>query len=224
MAVGNWLIDLIRNNKITLFYTLFLSVMPLIFSSGIVYSLTENYFFFQSLQWLDLGIVFVFFSFTMAFGLTPTTFICFLSGYIWGWIALVYILPSYLMAQTIGFYTARLFDGSNFLNYLIKLDKMPDFLSRFEASQRKIIVISRISPVLPFSIINLVMSILKVDFKNFTIFGLLGMLPRTLLVVWLGTQTQDFKSGVNSNIYYTIGLIALTLFTIWGLGKIFARK
>ena len=224
MGAENWVVDLIRNNKITFLYTLFLSVIPLVFSSGIVFSLTENYFFFQSLQWIDLCIVFIFLSITMAFGLTPTTFICFLSGYIWGWIAIAYILPSYLLAQTMGYFTARLIAGNRLLGYLNNLDKTPAFLNRIDGNQAQVILISRLSPVLPFALINMIMSVLRVDFKKFTLFGLLGMLPRTLLVIFLGTQTQDLKLGLSSNVYYTVGLIILTVFTIWGLGRIFARK
>lgn len=224
MAVRKQIVELVVKNKILLTYLLFILLVPIFCSSWIVYHISENYYFFYSLKWIDISIVFVFLSFTMAFGLTPTTFICFLSGFLWGWMSILFIIPSYLIAQFLGFQLARLIDGDKFVNNLKMMNKIPDYLLRLHQNQQQIIFFCRLSPVLPFGLMNVVLSIFKVDFGKFMVFGFLGMMPRTLLVIWLGTQTDSLIKGLNDNIGYKIIFIGLTILSIVGIGRIFKKS
>jgi uncharacterized membrane protein YdjX (TVP38/TMEM64 family) len=220
----SYYLRLIKENKLTFSYLLLLVVVPLGFSSMVILTITENYSFFQNLQLSERCLMFFVFSFTMAFALTPTSFICLLSGFIWGWESLAYILPAYMLAQITGFQIAKLLNGQRLLNSLKELNKMPAFLSQIEQNQAKIIFLSRLSPVLPFALMNVVLSILQVDFKKFVLFGLLGMLPRSVFVIWLGTQAHDLESGLDGNWPYKIGLFLLTVLTIWGIGRVLNKK
>lgn len=224
MAVRKQILQLITNNRVLAAYLFFMLLIPILCSSYIVYLMRENYFFFQGLQWLDVSIIFCFLSFTMAFGLTPTTFICFLSGFIWGWQAIFFIIPSYLIAQLLGFQIARFIDGEKLINYLKAMNKMPGFLTKLKENEQQIIFFCRLSPVLPFALMNIVLSVFKVNFKQFMIFGFLGMMPRTMLVIWLGSQSKSLLKGLHEDFLYNIIFIILTIGSIVGIGRVFKIK
>lgn len=65
--------------------------------------------------------------------------------------------------------------------------------SRFEAIDRaiardgaRLVLLLRLSPIVPFNVINYLLGLTAVDVKTYTVWSWLGMLPGTLLYVYLG--------------------------------------
>ena len=117
------MLNFLKKNTFTILYTFFLGLMPLLVSSSISYWVIthENdiqYFTVQN--WI---IVYIFACFTMAFALTPTTFIALLSGYFLGWNAFIPVAITYWIASFLGYKTAQFIDGGRFLTILSEKPK-----------------------------------------------------------------------------------------------------
>jgi uncharacterized membrane protein YdjX (TVP38/TMEM64 family) len=56
----------------------------------------------------------------------------------------------------------------------------------------KIVLLTRLSPVLPFIFLNYAFSLTRVSFRSFVLATWLGTLPSTVLFVYVGSTVQDF--------------------------------
>jgi uncharacterized membrane protein YdjX (TVP38/TMEM64 family) len=187
------MLDFIRKNSFTLIYTFFLGLMPLLVSSSISYWVITHEREIHSFTFQNWIIAFVIACFTMAFALTPTTFIALLSGYFLGWKAFLPIAITYWIASLIGFKVAQMIDGGRFLRILSEKPKVKQVLENLQKDEFKIILLARLSPVLPFAVTNVLFSFSGTKIRNFLTAGFLGMLPRTILSIWIGTQAQEIK-------------------------------
>jgi len=83
-----------------------------------------------------------------------------------------------------------------------------------------VIFFCRLSPALPFAMMNVFLSFMKVKMKNYVGGSLLGMLPRTLLSVWIGTQANDILRMLKGKEEPDAGkflVIFLLVFSVLGL-------
>jgi uncharacterized membrane protein YdjX (TVP38/TMEM64 family) len=67
---------------------------------------------------------------------------------------------------------------------------------------------------------NVVLSIVKTDFTKFIICSFIGMFPRTVMTIWVGTQASAFRNLMeedNQNPYVRLAMIALVLVSFAGL-------
>lgn len=195
--------------------------MPIFASSSISYWLITHEQVVQQFTILQWVLVYVASCFSMAFALTPTTFIALLSGYFLGWNALIPIAISYWIASYLGFKMAKLIDGGRFLSKISEKPKVREILDNLQKDEFKIILLARLSPVLPFAVTNVLFSFSGTKLKNFLTAGFLGMLPRTILSIWLGTQAQEMRKLIEhpsqgSSIQFII--FGLILVSMLGLG------
>lgn len=83
-----------------------------------------------------------------------------------------------------------------------------------------IVLLTRLSPVFPFNLLNYAMGITGVKFGNYALGSWLGMIPGTILYVYLGSAAQNISevfsgeaaSGNNWLLY--VGLVATLVLTI----------
>ena len=187
------MLTFLKKNTFTILYTFFLGLMPLLVSSSISYGVITHEQEIQNFTLQNWILAFIIACFTMAFALTPTTFIALLSGYFLGWQALFPVAITYWIASFLGFKTAQLIDGGRFLKILSEKPKVKQILENLQKDEFKIILLARLSPVLPFAVTNLLFSFSRTKLSNFLTAGFLGMLPRTILSIWIGTQAQEIR-------------------------------
>ena len=215
------MLNFLTKNSFTILYTFFLGLVPLLVSSSVSYWVITHeqeiqYFTFQN--WV---IVFIIACFTMAFALTPTTFVALLSGYFLAWQAFIPVAITYWVASFLGFKTAQMIDGGRFLQILSEKPKVKQVLENLQKDEFNIILLARLSPVLPFAVTNVLFSFSGTKLRNFLTAGFLGMLPRTILSIWIGTQAQEIKKLIehpsegNLTQFLILGLIGGSIF---GLG------
>jgi uncharacterized membrane protein YdjX (TVP38/TMEM64 family) len=220
------MLNFLKKNTFTILYTFFLGLMPLLVSSSISYWVITHEQEIQNFTLQNWIIAFIIACFTMAFALTPTTFIALLSGYFLGWHAFVPVAVSYWIASYIGFKTAQMIDGGRFLKILSEKPQVKQVLENLQKDEFKIILLARLSPILPFAVTNVLFSFSGTKLRNFLTAGFFGMLPRTILSIWIGTQAQEIKrliehpSEGNISQILIIGLIGGS---ILGLGY-FVKK
>ncbi len=139
---------------------------------------------------------------TMGLALTPTTFIALASGYFLGLLALVGVIIGYTGASLIGFSLTQAVDQGQLMKSIYgwlgedKAQRLRQLLSGIADHQFGIIVMARLSPLLPFALMNVVLPVAGVRLRSFLIAGTLGMLPRTAFFVWLGSEAKTLRTLV----------------------------
>jgi len=214
------IIKFLKENRNSLIYLLLLVLVPLLFTSGVIVFFIEKEALFKSMRingWLIFYLLSVF---TMAFSLTPTTFIALSGGFFLGWEAVWFVIPSYLIASAIGYGTAGLIDKGKLLRSLSETEKVQHFIQKLDKRQFMLIFLSRLSPALPFALMNFVLSALRTNFPTFLLAGFWGMLPRTVLSIWIGLkakQISQLTNNPNEGIWGQLLLITLVAASILGI-------
>jgi len=213
--------ELLQKNASAFISMLLLVVVPVLVSSTLVYYLYQYQAVLQSLNLAQTLLYFVVVAFTMAFALTPTTFVALVTGYYFGWPGFAGVVCSYGLAALIGYGVAKLVDHGKMLAFLHRFPKAGAVMDELREQSWGLIILTRISPVLPFAFMTFVLSLLQVERKKFLLASMLGMLPRTLFFFWVGTQAQNIitllndPSAGNEGKILVIGLIIVSLFGLY---------
>lgn len=203
-------------------------VFPIVGSTCIGYIFIH----YNVLDWSNVEIhvkiiIYGFLACTMALGLTPTTLVAYLGGYVLGFESVFYISVSYFLAQYLGYKASQFTGSEQMLNSLLKSFKKEDWGEKINASKNDIISIAmcRLSPALPFGVMNYVLGMINVPIQTYLWGGFLGMLPRTLFFTWVGARTVAFVRHPQLMWHEYILGAALAFLTIFYLGrKILAKK
>ncbi|MFN3997032.1 TVP38/TMEM64 family protein [Algoriphagus sp.] len=156
---------------------------------------------------------------SLGLALLPTTLTALATGYFFGWIGFPGLFIGYLLANVIG-YTLGKTLNANFLP-LLSIQK-PEFKQQLERRiehPESLIFFVRISPVIPFAISNFLFASLKIDLKKVLLYGIPGMLPRTLIAFGTGLLASSFldaQSAMNDPVQWII-LAVLFVVSFWGL-------
>jgi len=202
--------------------------MPLTFSSLLSWKIVENVDRIENWktwQWVFSYSIIVL---TMTFALTPTTVIALVSGYFLGFYAILPVVVSYSLASVAGYFISKPL-GPNFQTVIrSSYPKIDSFVHQMmDKSPISFVIFGRISPVLPFAVMNVVLPLISIRFKPFFWGGLIGMLPRTLLAILTGKLAKDLLSLLkhpSNSVYMQIGFIALLLLSILGFVVLFKKK
>lgn len=78
-----------------------------------------------------------------------------------------------------------------------RIESMPKFKAIDEAVAEegwKIVLLSRLSPALPFTLLNYGYGLTKVSLKEYLVASWVGMLPATVMYVYIGSLAQDLTT------------------------------
>ncbi|TFZ68981.1 TVP38/TMEM64 family protein [Hymenobacter sp. UV11] len=217
----NFLRELFQKNFSTLLTMGLLLAVPLLGSAIVLGVLYESP---TLLQHLSLGQSLLYFAvagLTMALALTPTTFVAIISGYYFGWMGLPGMVAAYALAAALGYELARRLDHGKLRTMLHHFPKADAVLAELQTQSWPLIILTRLSPVLPFALMTFVLAIVGVLRRRFLAASVLGMLPRSLFFYWLGTKAQDVLAllrdpdeGALSKLVL-VGLVAASLFGLY---------
>ncbi|MDX5417666.1 MAG: VTT domain-containing protein [Hymenobacteraceae bacterium] len=214
----------IRENATSFISMLLLVAVPLVVSSTAAVFLYQYQDLLRDLSWPQMLLYFVVISITMSLALTPTTFVALVSGFYLGWPGFAGVVVSYGIASLIGYTLARLIDHGKMMDFLNRFEKTMYLMQELRDQSWSLIFLTRISPVLPFALMNFVLSLLQVDKVKFFIASMVGMLPRTLFFFWVGTQASDvikLLQDPDSNKGSQLLMISLIIISIGGLYFVF---
>lgn len=215
--------DILKTNRRSAALALWMAIVPLTVSSLVTVYVLQYEAEIATFGTLAWTLYFVGSCLTMALALTPTTFIATLSGYFLGMAAAPFVVLAYILASFLGYQLTHIVDNGHFVETIRELpggrgEKALRFLEGVKSNQFGLIVMARISPVLPFALMNVMLPIAGVKLRAFLLAGTLGMLPRTLFFIWLGSQAQELRtlieeggSGGTSQIIFIILLIISVL-------------
>lgn len=155
----------------------------------------------------------------MGLALLPTTLTAVFTGFWLGWDGLIWLLAAYSLANILGYAVGK-YLNLNFLEFISK--KSPDFYRQLENKKNNwgaLIFFIRISPVIPFAISNLLFASLQVPLRKVLLYGIPGMLPRTIMAFLAGIIASDFLEA-RKNLqepWQIILLVLLLIISIWGI-------
>ena len=177
-------------------------------------------FFFNT----NVGILaFILFYILIVLLILPASWLSLLAGFLYGsYLGSIIVV----FAAAIGA-SAAFFISKSFLSIKLKkvINRFPQLSLMEKVVQKgglKLILLARLSPVFPFSILNYFYGLNNIKFRDFAL-GLLGIIPGTFLYCSLGSlakSVQDLKNlQPTSNFFITILSIVSTLLVVYFSAK-----
>jgi uncharacterized membrane protein YdjX (TVP38/TMEM64 family) len=161
---------------------------------------------------LDYTIYTLLSAFLMGLALLPTTLTALASGFFIGWIGLPFLILAYSVASVIGYFLGQQ-SNSGLLEILFT--KNPKLKSELESRKEKegsLVFFVRISPVIPFAISSFIFASMQISLRKVLIYGIPGMLPRTLISFGTGVLASSFllaQKSMSSPMQWGIAAILL---------------
>lgn len=93
-----------------------------------------------------------------------------------------------------------------------RVARLPRFRALDSATHHEgflIVLLARLSPLFPFNLLNYGLSLTAVKFRDYVLATWLGMLPATVVYVYIGTLAKDLAQLTSGNIDQGPGRIAL---------------
>jgi uncharacterized membrane protein YdjX (TVP38/TMEM64 family) len=218
--------ELFQNNFSTLLTMFLLVAVPLLGSSSLLLLLYERPTLLQELSLGQHLLYFVVVAATMAFALTPTTFVAIVTGYYFGWVGAAGMVLAYALASALGYELAQRIDHGKLRSFLHLFPKAEAVLRELQHQSWQLILLTRLSPVLPFALMTFVLAIVGVPRRRFLLASVVGMLPRSLFFFWLGTQASDVLALLrdpDQGRLSKIVLASLITASLFGLFVVFNR-
>lgn len=218
--------QLFQKNLGTFVSMALLVLVPVLFSSSLAFVLYQYQHWLQDLSIGQMLLYFIAVSFTMAFALTPTTFVALVTGFYLGWSGFPGVVVSYGIASLMGYGLAQIIDHGKLIKFISHFDKAAAVMEELKHQSWSLIILTRISPVLPFALMTFVLAMMNVNKRKFLFASIVGMLPRTLFFFWVGTQAQDIIAllqNPDTGKEGQILVIVLILVSLFGLYFLFNR-
>ena len=87
----------------------------------------------------------------------------------------------------------------------------------------KIVLLTRLSPLFPFTLLNYAFGLTKVRFRDYVLASWIGMLPGTVMYVYLGSTVKELadvatgnvEGGLARRVLFFVGLAATVIVTVY---------
>jgi uncharacterized membrane protein YdjX (TVP38/TMEM64 family) len=207
----------------SLLLLLYLSVAPALLGGAIAGYALHYQDGLSSLNLIGIATVHLGCAFLLALGWMPTTFFSLLCGYLWGWKCLPFLVISYLVASFLGYYLCRRLDNGRLANTLEEKFPVKKILAQLQQASFWLAVFCRLSPALPFAVMNALFAMSRYPLRPYFLGGTIGMLPRTIFALFLGerfshvTSMAQLKSDYGT--WLAVVLVVLSFVGIGWVGK-----
>lgn len=203
------------------------AILPSLLSPLVIWALVQNQELFQNLSILQLMLLFLVATLAMALALVPTTLTSFLISFLVGWAGLPFMVLGYGLAAVISRYFLQFFDNSFLKSKIENSEKLAIYSGEIEKNSWKSVFYMRLSPFLPFSLINVFWAVNNISWFNFLSATMVGMLPRTVLVYTTGVYASSIYQHFNDNksSVFDWGIIVLLgVFSLYGIYRILNKQ
>ena len=182
--------------------------------------------FLNFLFYLDSGwgiVTFVFFYIVSVLLILPASWLSLLAGFLYGpYFGSIVVFLSAFIGASISFFLAKEYFVKKIVTIISRFPKIKLLEKIINKGGLKLIILTRLSPLFPFSILNYFYGLNKVSYKDFSI-GLLFILPGTYLYCALGSLSNNLDEiknlKLNGNTTTTIISIVSTFLIVYFLTK-----
>ncbi|MBM9538546.1 TVP38/TMEM64 family protein [Desulfobulbus alkaliphilus] len=215
----------LRDNRNFLLLLLFFAIFPLAVSSLFIYVAQANQHLLTTQTMQALLIFHLAAIPAMALALTPTTFIAIVSGYFFSWYGLAGLVLSYPLSALLGLKLGGAAKNLVLSDSFYRNPDIQQFLEKIRQDEFTMIIFARLSPVLPFAMSNIALSVLKLGLVSFMLATMIGMLPRTFIFFMLGRDAQEIWAfAQNPSLEGLHRLIPLLLIIISTVGLLWVAR
>jgi uncharacterized membrane protein YdjX (TVP38/TMEM64 family) len=153
------------------------------------------------------------------------------AGFLYGAvIGTLVVSPASVAGATGAFVIARYLARDRVTRRLKKYPQAAAIDRAIENNGFKAVVLLRLQPLLPFNILNYALGVTNIRLRDYILASWIGMLPATVLYVYLGSVMNDISdllrgrpnSGIAGRLLLWGGLAAMVIL-VWWLGRV-ARK
>lgn len=192
---------------------LWITLMPFIGSAifAVNYDFLANY---QLATPIDMIIYTIVGALFMGLALLPTTLIALASGFYFGWIALPFLILGYSLASVIGYLIGKSINFGLTEKLFAKNPKFYKAVQDRKENEGSLVFFVRISPIVPFAVSNFIFASLNVSLVKVLIYGIPGMLTRTVLAFGAGVVASSYlaaKQSMNTPLQWGIGLLLVII-------------
>jgi len=182
--------------------------------------------FLNFLFYLDSGwgiVTFVFFYIVSVLLILPASWLSLLAGFLYGpYFGSIVVFLSAFIGASISFFLAKEYFVKKIVTIISRFPKIKLLEKIINKGGLKLIILTRLSPLFPFSILNYFYGLNKVSYKDFSI-GLLFIIPGTYLYCALGSLSNNLDEiknlKLNGNTTTTIISIVSTFLIVYFLTK-----
>ena len=153
----------------------------------------------------------------------PASWLSIAAGYLYGtYLGSVIVFISAFIGASISFFISKRFLSKKVLDMINKYPKLSLLENIIQKGGLKLIVLTRLSPLFPFSILNYFYGLNNITYKDFSI-SLICIIPGTFLYCSVGSLLNDLSDIVNlklnNNLFTTLISIISTSLVIYFLSK-----
>ncbi len=178
------------------------------------------------LIYLDSGLGIFFFVVIYIFVvllILPASWLSIAAGYLYGtYLGSVIVFISAFIGASISFFISKRFLSKKVLDMINKYPKLSLLENIIQKGGLKLIVLTRLSPLFPFSILNYFYGLNNITYKDFSI-SLICIIPGTFLYCSIGSLLNNLSDIVNlklnNNLFSTLISIISTSLIIYFLSK-----
>ena len=182
--------------------------------------------FLNFLFYLDSGwgiVTFAFFYVISVLLILPASWLSLLAGFLYGpYFGSIVVFLSAFIGASISFFLAKEYFVKKIETIISRFPKIKLLEKIINKGGLKLIILTRLSPLFPFSILNYFYGLNKVSYKDFSI-GLLFIIPGTYLYCALGSLSNNLDEIKNlkldGNTTTTIISIVSTFLIVYFLTK-----
>ena len=148
----------------------------------------------------------------------PGSPLTFAAGALFGfWKGLILVSLSSTLGATCAFMVSRYLIRKSVEKRVLENKKFQSIDNEINEQGWKIVILARLSPIIPFFLLNYALGITKIRFIHFIFASWIGMIPGTIVYVLMGNMGGAFINGKKSPFEWVllgIGLIATILVTL----------
>ena len=153
----------------------------------------------------------------------PASWLSIAAGYLYGtYLGSAIVFISAFIGASISFFISKRFLSKKVLDMISKYPKLSLLENIIQKGGLKLIVLTRLSPLFPFSILNYFYGLNNITYKDFSI-SLMCIIPGTFLYCSVGSLLNDLSDIVNlklsNNLFTTLISIISTSLIIYFLSK-----
>ena len=153
----------------------------------------------------------------------PASWLSIAAGYLYGtYLGSLIVFIAAFVGASISFFISKRFLSKKVLDMINKYPKLSLLETIIQKGGLKLIVLTRLSPLFPFSILNYFYGLNNITYKDFSI-SLICIIPGTFLYCSVGSLLNDLSDianlKLNNNLFTTLISIISTSLIIYFLSK-----
>ena len=209
------------------FSSLLLVLLPILFTSFWVALAVRNETVVQAWPWYYWVLITLGTSVTSALALSPPTYLAVVFGYFLSYWAIMPVFIINVLAIYLIYIVVHWLPTDRWFSFIYENKKALKMIEKVKTNELKVVFFLKLSPVLPFTLTNIALALSGAKLRNILLGGVFGMIPRTILAVWTGTQAkviqEAFKNPEKDQWQQQI-IILLLVVSLVGLIQTFWKK